>query len=543
MNLLIATLLAAYKMIFIPVQFEDRAFVVERSVVEERLSRTEAYFNTQFRGERTFTFDLAPAVTLSHNVSYYGANYPSRKDVLLHEAVKEACNLSSEAVDFSAYDNDGDGYVDAVMLIGAGLPETDDSDPDSIWPQFGKLQDNGSTLSLNGKTIDAFGICMELGLNSSGETLPGGIGVLCHEVAHSFGLKDLYDTDGESSGGESSGLLGESLMDEGCLNGDADNPPYFNALDMEMLGLETSGELSTGSYTLSPISESGEYLKYSCATDGEYFLFECRKDKGLYIYHIDTSESEAGYSDYYQKTLTAAERWEYNQVNCRPDRQCAYIVSAGGMESFGSDSTPAFRAWNGLPIGLLLSNIRQEGENVSFDVTEPLVFSDVAIFQDAAIVGWSADSSLSEDITGYEIVWTDGTTEKSDSIDPEAYSYTIEGLTSRTPYRFTLKMLTEKGSYSASSSFITKVYRDDTYPYIYLSSATRNKDGSFVEGSKIPLRVFNATNVSEVRWFFNGEEIHTGNDGYFTIEKAGKLRAEILYTDGSYEFITKEVSL
>jgi len=548
MHLLIATLLAAYRMIVIPVQFEDREFVSGRDDIAGRLSRTESYFNAQFRGAKTFSIDLAPTVTLSHSASYYGANYPDRKDVLLHEAVREACNASSASVDFSAYDNDEDGYVDAVMLLGAGLPETDDSNPDSIWPQFGHLSDNSTPLSLNGKTIDAFAICMELGLDSGGNTVNGGTGVLCHEFAHSMGLKDLYDTDGESSGGLSQGLLGLSIMDEGCLGGDADTPPSFNALDLEMLGIGTCGELSKGSYTLSPVSESGEYLKYSCSNEGEYFLFECREGGKLYIYHIDTSENEAGYSDYYQKTLTASERWEYNQVNCRPDRQCALIVSSGELSNFGSDTTPAFRGWNALPIGLLLSNITSNvNGSVSFEVTEPIEFSDIAVFQDAAIVSWSAEERLKGNITGYEISWTDGSSEKSATLPSDALSYTIEGLSNRTPYRFTLKMITSQGgsesSYSASASFITKIYRSDTYPYIYLSSASRGKDGTFVKGTKIPLRVFNATDVAEVRWFFNGEEIKAGSDGYYTINKSGTLRAEILYSNGSYEFITKEVSL
>ena len=40
------------------------------------------------------------------------------------------------------------------------------------------------------------------------------------------------------------------------------------------------------------------------------------------------SEDSAGYSDYYGRELSAAERWELDQINCRPDRQCAEIVAA-----------------------------------------------------------------------------------------------------------------------------------------------------------------------------------------------------------------------
>ena len=92
-------------------------------------------------------------------------------------------------------------------------------------------------------------------------------------------------------------------------------------------------------------------------------------------------------------------------------------------------------------------------------------------------------------------------------------------------------------------SFVTKVYRGGTYPYIYLSNVPRGSDGSFPPGSKIPLRVFNATDVQEVRWSLNGMRIAPEADGNYTLRRSGTLKAEIVHTDGTSEVIIKQINV
>ena len=62
-------------------------------------------------------------------------------------------------------------------------------------------------------------------------------------------------------------------------------------------------------------------------------------------------------------------------------------------------------------------------------------------------------------------------------------------------------------------------------------------------GSKIPLRIFNAPGIQEVRWYFNGRLIEVGADGYYTINTSGRLRAEITYLNGDSEVIIKDIML
>ena len=84
-------LLGVFRMVVLPVQFEDRELATARAQQEELVQQAQAYFDRQFAGSGTsFRFDLAPAVTLSRSAAWYGVNYPDRKDVRIAEAVREA---------------------------------------------------------------------------------------------------------------------------------------------------------------------------------------------------------------------------------------------------------------------------------------------------------------------------------------------------------------------------------------------------------------------------------------------------------------------
>lgn len=563
----LAAFLAIFRMVVIPAQFQDRQFTCSETELEGVVMAAQDYFNGQLGSSTTFTFDIAPAVTLSREYSYYGSNYSDRRDALLYEAVKEACSLSSENIDFSLYDNDSDGTVDNVFILAAGISEADGAGADNIWPQHGLLQNSGQTLSIDGKTINSYTVACELTSDRGLNPRQAGIGIFCHELAHSFGLQDLYDTDGRGSGGISKGLWGTALMDLGCKNRDGQCPPNLNALDLEMLGAGTCETLDIGEYTLQPIHKSHHYLRFDTEIEGEYFLFECRSPEGqdepvggggLLVYHIDKSSNPAGESDYYGRVLTASERWELGQINCRPDRQCAEIVSANpeaksaaeiffpyeDHDNFGSDTTPAFCRWDGSAPGLALVGIRKNPDSsVSFNVVRPVTITETTVFQDAAIVNWSINENLAEN-QGFEIEWTDGNTTGTTKVGKGKTSCTIEGLKAQTPYRLTVKLIiAEDQKFSASTSFMTKVYRSGTYPYIYLSGTSRNADGSFLSGTKIPLRIFNATQVAEVRWYLDGKRISAEEDGYYTISREGTLQAVILYEDGTQEMIVKEIRI
>lgn len=558
MNHLLLIMLGIFRMVVIPAEFSDRAFVREYAELEADVRLAEKYFNDQLDHEDSLSLSLGPIVRLSEPTAYYGANYTDRRDILLHEGVMEACRLADETTDFSK--------ADAVIMIAAGMSEADGAGSDLIWPQYARFSDYSKSLRLDGRELDKFAVATELSSDAGRDPEPAGIRILCHEIGHTLGLQDLYDSDGDGSGGTSDGLRGTSLM--GSIEGKGPGlPPNFSALDLEILGMGDCDTLSAGQHTLSPIHKGRRYIKAFTDNEGEFFLLECRSNdgwdkdlggKGLLIYHIDMSASDAGYSDYYGRSMSAAERWEKSQINANPAHQCAYIVAAvpgsdktediffprPGHDSFGSDTRPAFRFWNGNTSSLAISDIRLESDgSISFTASEPIKITGTSIFQDAAIIQWKTAENF-KNILGYEIEWTDGTDTWTDSIEAGSSSYTISGLIPQKHYGFKLTLkASEENRYSVRDAFITKYYRNDTHPYIYLNSADRNSDGSFMAGSKIPLRIFNAPGIQEVRWYFNGRLIEVGADGYYTINTSGRLRAEITYLNGDSEVIIKDIML
>jgi len=537
-------LLSVFRMIVLPVEFPDRAFTATPAQLEATVRQAERYFNRQFDGKTTFEFTLAPVTTLSRETAYYGANYSDRKDINLAEAVREACTQRQGDINFARYDNDADGTLENVFLITAGRGEDDGGGEDAIWPQHGRLSANGGYLDIRGKRIDPFAVCSE-----------GRLGIFCHEFGHVLGLPDFYDTDGADSGGTARGFWGASVMDEGCRQA---TPPDFGAAELEFLGLGTCEALSApGHYELAPLAQGHRYFKVATAREGEFFLLSCH-DGTLRVSHIDRSDNPAGYSARQDGDLTARERWELGEVNNNPAHPCARLLPAdpeaadlsgtgypqGSLDSFASDTPTPFRTWNGHPTGLALTGIRSGADgSVSFELIRPLSFADFSVYQDAAVVRWKPSAAL-KDVTGYLVSWTDGTDTVLRELGPDATSHTLEHLQPKTGYSVSVQARTTDGSrYTVTGSFVTKVYREGTYPYIYFNNTQRNLDGSFPAGSKIPLRVFNATAVEEVRWSLDGRRITPEADGNYTLVRSGTLAAQILHTDGTTETIYKQITV
>lgn len=523
------------------------------------------YFNDQFGGAASFSFDVGPVVTLSRNYAYYGENNSKGEDKHPAEAVYEACILADKDVDFSKYDINGDGVVDNVFVFVAGGTEADGAGDDHIWAHSWAFIDAlGTTLTLDGVTIDTYALSSELMYyQSMSKRTMTSIGSFCHEFSHVLGLMDLYDTDYEDSDGKSEALwFTTSLMDGGNYNNDGRTPPHYNAVEMEQLGLGTYEEFRTGQHTLAPITSSRKYMRMDSDIDGEYYLLECRAlegwDKyiggsGMLIYHVDRGANSAGYSPRFDFDMAAYDRWWYNEVNCRPEHQCVDLIepisnaqSANQVfwpytvhNEFGPETSPSLSFWSGECSEYAFKDIQRSGSDVTFTVSGLLSISAVEAFQDAAIIQWTAARDAVCTVT-YKY---DGGPQKSISVHqyaPGLFSCTLEGLQTGSSYDFTVS---DQNGDSVKSSFNTKSYYSDGYPFIYLNSAKRYTDGKFEYGTTLPLRVYNAEGAQRVRWYLDGKQIQPEGNGYYTLYRGGTLKAVIDYSDGSTDIITKTITV
>lgn len=561
-------------------EFKDVKMSFARERFENLMNTGESsvknYLNDQFLGRYEFTFDVAPIVTLSQTHQYYGKN-SNGKDSRAAEAVAEACRLAAaNGTDFSIYDTDNDGKVDDILLFYAGKDESEGGGDDCIWSHAWKLSAANIKLTLNGKVIDSYAATSELSLRSSGKYQFKTIGTICHEYSHSLGLADMYDTDYGGSGGEADGLWkSTALMDKGNFNNDGRTPPYYNAIDRDMLGIGQCEELKEGHYVLEPINLNGRFLRMDTANEGEYYLIECRTNtgwdiytrcKGLAIYHIDKSANLTGYSPVYERDASAAERWTSNEVNCRPQHQCADMIESldkandisqimwpyGKNNSFTPQSSPSFTLWDGSSSPLSITDILQIGDNVSFNVVKsesanPEKAIDIRrdIYQDTAIIQWKTDVPGSTS-PAFILIGEKGKSETGEmtvnAFEPGKYAIRLEGLKPATTY--TMKIHYEasgvKGEVVNVQFSTKKIYREG-YPFIFLNTVKRNEDGSFPAGSMLPLVLLNANKFKAVEWYMDDRSIIADKNGYFKLTRSCKIKAVILYIDGSKEIIEKSM--
>ena len=569
-------------------QFPDISFMNGESrrqdfidmITKEGSKSVLDYFNDQFLGTYDFNFTVGPVVTLSRNHDYYGQNDEGKagRDLNPQELVAEACTLSDPYIDFSQFDDDGDGRVDNVFVIVAGKNEAEGADSDYLWPHQWIVPD----LRLDGKRIYSYALSTELTVhsqNSSGQLVWGlcTIGTFCHEYSHVLGLRDYYDTDEDGSGGTAESMWeSTALMDGGNFNDSGRTPPYYNAVDREILGIGKPETMALGTYELEPVSEKGHYLILENPNEhDEFFVFECRAQKGwdayiggsgLAIYHVDMSYHEAGWSDDASKNVTAHYRWDNNEVNCNPDFQCADMMETveKAMEvrqaffpfktinSFSANSKPSFKFNDGTEPPFAISGITRVGDKVKFtvynssEVVPKATDISCEVYQDAAILTWDSD------VAGFDgkasVTWgkTSGAmkTEEVSPYEPGKYAITLEGLSPTTAYTVDISF-TRSGvsGETVSVDFLTKAVQTSGKPYIYLDyQAYLRTTNGYPSGIGLPLRVFNAIG-EKVSWSYDGASVHTDGSGYFHPAKSGTLKAVVSHSDGSKDILSKEIRI
>ncbi|MCQ2143560.1 MAG: M6 family metalloprotease domain-containing protein [Bacteroidales bacterium] len=553
------------------------------------------YFNHQFGDGWDFDFTVVGPVELPGAQADYGGNDKSGNDSAPDQMIVDAIKAADPLVDFSQFDDDGDGYIDNIFVFFAGKDEADDvnNNADCVWSHAWYLVSGAgrraSSVTFDGVVADRYACTSELTITGSGYDFAT-IGTFCHEFSHTLDLPDYYDTDYDATDGVhlSAGLWTyTSLMDGGNMNNDGNTPPNYNCIDREIIGLIEPQPLAVGQYTLKPIDQEGAVcLRYDHPSNvGEYFLFECRSTKsgwdkyiygnGLYIYHIDRSRNRVA------NNVTAAKAWSSNMVNAYHDHQCADLIEASARNDvfvyenfhglstndlkglpfpysasrnyFSNTSRPQFLFWDGTESQFAISNITVNDDgSVSFTVSASTVIPEIVryeyeSFQTSAVISWIANV-VTEEPAYISIGKTGGKMEEFPVVSYDGktnYAYVAEDLSPVTEYSVELYYKTEdrKGEVT-SFRFQTGKAASKIPPYIILSNAKRDEaTGDFLKGCNIPLRTYNTLNAEEVIWTYNEEEVHIGPNGYFNPMESGILKAEILYRDGTSETLKKTVNI
>ena len=570
------------------VEFSDTRFTYRKSDFKNLLNKkgyngtgsAKDYYEDQFGEGYEFIFDVSDIITLQHSAKHYGENDKDGHDIKPWDMIAEACKAADSKIDFSLYDQDGDGEVDNVYVFYAGKSESENDDqPDLIWPHQYYIYAGSPRidLTLDGKRIDRYACSAEI----TGERSLTGIGSFCHEYGHTFGLIDLYDTNYDEDG-ETMWSAGAwrvtSLMDGGNYNNNSATPPNFNCIEREMLGLSSPVMLEEGSsYTLNPIHLNGTYARLDTDTEGEYYLFECRSNegwdkyiggKGMLVYHIDKNATE-------QDNGKEVNKWALNRVNTDPDHQCADLIEADGRSDMITDwsdfkksiatiffpqdnataltptGTPQLSFWSGAVAEVSVTGIKAEGDNICFSVIssadvrtlpKPVNISHAA-FPDAAVIRFSSSDPtlVSEPVLEWRRSGTndDFIAETPVEYAPGDYLCKLTDLESGNISYETRIRFESASSIGKSSkfSFMTKRRSPVSWPYIFIT------DSKVTQGKGLELYVVNASKAAAIEWFYNDTEIDTGLDTRLFPDEDGTLKAVISWKDGSRDTILKELEV
>ncbi|MBI5837609.1 MAG: M6 family metalloprotease domain-containing protein [Candidatus Eisenbacteria bacterium] len=222
--------------------------------------------------------------------------------------------LDSLGVDFSPYDVNGDGYVDALWIVHSGQGgEYNMSDGTNIWSHQSSLSAWGLPPYMTHTPwpghpgqflqVNRYIVLPEMSSVRPGEFTE--IGTYCHEYGHTLGLPDLYSTVGPPY----PGVGNWDLMAGGAHGGDGHHPECPSqpgAWTRAWLGwLPPSNVSAEGPVRIEPTETTPASLKLW--SDGrpqnEYYLLENRHPLGwdrylpgggLLVWHVDDALVAAG---------------------------------------------------------------------------------------------------------------------------------------------------------------------------------------------------------------------------------------------------------
>ena len=271
------------------------------------------YFRDQSRGQFNVEFDVVGPIKLSSKQKIDG-DY----DNFGRSQFKEAAKLADDQLDYSDYDWDGDGRVEAVIIIFAGYGgnEDDESAERCIWPNT----DSFSSLTLDGIIISKYSASQEIWTNDAS----CGIGTVCHEFSHVLGLPDLYPTAGD----EFSVVDEWNLMDGGNYAGDGWCPPNYSIFERDYLGWQSPEDLkeSCDITDMPSYDSSGKAYKITNESNpSEYYLIENRQWQG-WDYMLPNHGMLITYVNYSQTY------WTSNFVNIDPLFHRYDYIHADGLD-------------------------------------------------------------------------------------------------------------------------------------------------------------------------------------------------------------------
>lgn len=312
--------------------------------------------------------------------------YPQNAQKLAEDAVAAA----NPDVDYSQFDNDGDGTVEGLMIVHAGEGrETSGSDYHIHSHQWFM----STTQYYDGVGLRKYSMQPEH--TRFGDGLVD-IGVFCHEFGHVLGLPDLYDTDYSSEG------VGDwSLMASGSWNRNGESPAHLDAWCKSRLGFLELVNIESNEidWEFPQVEHSPVAVRvWADGTAGpEYFVVENRQKvgfdvgipgSGLLIYHVDENMSGNQNENHYLVAVEQADGLFQLENNATQGDLGDPFPGSTNAREFTDLTTPDTRSYVGAITEVAVWNISDSDSlmtaNLDIEFSRPRYILTDWQFSDAA---------------------------------------------------------------------------------------------------------------------------------------------------------------
>jgi immune inhibitor A len=305
------------------------------------------------------TGDVVGPFRMPHPITYYANGKSGRSPTSpnARDLARDAAVAADPSVNFAPYDNDGNGFVDAFVVIHAGHGAEETLDPNDLWSLKWVLA--GGAYATDNTQIYAF-----LTVPEDART-----GVCAHELGHLlFGFPDLYDVDDGSEG-----IGNWCLMAAGSWGNGGDTPCHPSAWCKTQQGWASVVTANTNSnVSVADVKDSKTiYRLWKDGTGGsEYFLVENRQrnrfdaslpGEGLLVWHVDDATADNTNPNHYKVALMQADgQRDLEHAANRGDSGDPYPGSSNNT-SFTVNSSPNSKSYTGGDTCVGITNIPSAG--------------------------------------------------------------------------------------------------------------------------------------------------------------------------------------
>jgi M6 family metalloprotease-like protein len=353
------------------VNFQDITTTVTQADMHEMLNgdnytrngnicSAREYFRRVSSGKLDYTNVVVGPYTLSRNRQFYVTN------LLVEEALTLAV---ADGLDLTQFDSRHEGIIDALNVLYAGQSQYNGD----LWPhnfhidlQFGAMRTDLYLLTSAGRSPSDLSI-----------------GTFCHENGHLLcRFPDMYDY-GQRDGDNipSAGIGMYCLMGAGNHLDSGRSPSPVCSYLRDLVGwCENQIDLTVAGPYQATHGDYNTVIKYPTSRPNEYFIVENRSKmgldrslpaSGLAIYHCDILGSnelqEGSATKHYQCALLQADGRRDLEMNMNQGDGADLFGLIGGI-AVSAESATHSREWDGRDSGLVIADISEPGDAITFGV-------------------------------------------------------------------------------------------------------------------------------------------------------------------------------